>query len=175
MRNLSNSPRFVKERCYTALVRPKIEYACAVWDPHHQNHINDIEKVQKRAARFVTNNYEMESGNTKINLESLGWPTLEERRLQTKLTTFQKCRLGHIDLPTDHLAFTTRQTRHGGGGPTYQRLFSKIDAHIYSFYPHTTYLWNQLPSEVRLEDDIERFAMQIRDINLTALKQKTVA
>ena len=38
-RNLSNSPRFVKEKCYTTLVRPKLEYACAIWDPHHQVHI----------------------------------------------------------------------------------------------------------------------------------------
>ena len=171
-RNLYNSPKFVKEKCYTTLVRPKIEYACAVWDPHHQNHINNIEKVQKRAARFVTNNYKMESGNTKINLDSLGWPSLEERRLQTKLTTLQKSRLGLIDLPTDHLTLKNRQTRLGGDGPTYQRLFSKIDSHIYSFYPHTTLLWNQLPSEVRLGDNIEAFTTHIKSINLTALKQK---
>ena len=171
-RNLYNSPKFVKEKCYTTLVRPKIEYACAVWDPHHQNHINNIEKVQKRAARFVTNNYKMESGNTQINLDSLGWPSLEERRLQTKLTTMQKSRLGLIDFPTDHLTLKNRQTRLGGDGPTYQRLFSKIDSHIYSFYPHTTLLWNQLPSEVRLGDNIEAFTTHIKSINLTALKQK---
>jgi len=64
-------------------VRPKLEYACAVWDPHHQSHINDIEKIQKAAARFVTGNYVMENGNSAANLKSLGWDTLEERRLQT--------------------------------------------------------------------------------------------
>ena len=68
----------------------EIEYARAVWDPHHENHIEDIEKVQKRAARFITGNYSMETGNTRLNLDKLGWPTLEERRLQTKLITFQK-------------------------------------------------------------------------------------
>ena len=111
----------------------------------------------------------MESGNTKTNL---GWPTLEERRLQTKLTTFQKCRLGHIDLPTDHLILKKRQTRLGGDGPTYQKMFSKIDSHIYSFYPHTTSLWNQLPSHVRLNENIESFNTQIKSLDLTALKQK---
>ena len=61
-RNLSNSPSFVKKQCYTSLIRPKLEYACAVWDPHCSTHIESLEKVQKRAARFVTGNYKMESG-----------------------------------------------------------------------------------------------------------------
>ena len=68
----------------------------------------------------------MEHGNTKINLDNLGWPTLEERRLQTKLVTFQKARLNLIDIPTDHLAFKTRQTRLGGDGSIYQRLLSTL-------------------------------------------------
>ena len=171
-RNLRNSPMFIKEKCYKTLVRPKIEYACSIWDPHHQNHIDDIEKVQKRAARFVTNNYTMETGNSKLNLDKLEWPTLEERRLQTKLVTFQKCRLKEIDIPTDHLTLKTRRTRLGGDGPTYQRLFSDIDSHIYSFFPHTLLLWNYLPPEVRTSTDINYFSSQIKNINLISLKHK---
>ena len=169
-RNLQNCPQFVKKKCYTTLVRPKLDYASVVWDPHHQNHILEIEKIQKRAARFVTNNYKMEHGNTKINLDKLGWPTLEERRLQTKLVTFQKARLDLIDIPTEHLAFKTRQTRQGGDGSTYQRLFSDIDGYIYSFYPHTTLIWNSLPLNIRLCEDINIFSKEINCINLTNLK-----
>ena len=140
-RNLSNSPQFVKEKCYTSLVRPKLEYACAVWDPHHQNHIDDLEKVQKRAARFVTNNYKMETGNSQLNLDNLEWPKLQERRLENKLTIFQKARLNQIHIPTDHLNLRQTKTRQGGGGLTYDRPFSKIDAHIYYFFPQATALW----------------------------------
>ena len=46
----------------------------------------------------------MESGAHRFNLDLLGWPLLEERRLQTRLTLFQKARLNLIDIPTDHLA-----------------------------------------------------------------------
>ena len=87
-RNLPKAPINVKEICYKTFVRPKLEYACAVWDPYQKVHIENIEKIQKAAARFVTGNYKMESGNTIKNLESLGWDTLEERRLKTKLTIF---------------------------------------------------------------------------------------
>ena len=99
-----------------------------------------MEKVQKRAARFVTGNYKMETGNTSLNLDILEWPKLAERRLQTKLNLFQKARLKLIDIPTDHLDFKSRPTRQGGEGQTYQRNFSKVDSHIFSFYPHTTHL-----------------------------------
>jgi len=88
----------------------------AVWEPHHQIHIQSLEKIQKAAARYVTGNYQMETGNSQKNLESLGWETLEERRLRTKLTLFHKGKLGAFDIPTDHLILKTRQTRRGGGG-----------------------------------------------------------
>ena len=171
-RNLNNSPKHIKEKCYLALVRPRLEYAGAVWDPHFKNHREDLEKIQKRAARFVTGNYKMENGNTKLNLDILEWPTLEERRLQTKLNIFQKARLKLIDIPTDHLDFKNKTTRRGGEGQTYQRLFSNVDSHIFSFYPHTSNLWNHLPPEVRLENNIEIFTTKVKNIDLLSLKEK---
>ena len=174
-RNLSRSPQFVKEKCYTALVRPKLEYACAVWDPHHQNHIDDLEKVQKRAARFVTNNYKMETGNTQFNLDSLEWPKLQERRLENKLTLFQKARLNLVDIPTDHLNLRQTRTRQGGGGPTYDRTFSKIDAHIHSFYPQSSALWNRLPPDLRTSEDLDIFSKGIKNIDLMALNMPSYA
>ena len=86
-RNIPKAPKKVKAICYKTLVRPKLEYACPVWDPHHQVHIDNIEKVQKSAARFVTGNYKMESGNSSINLKSLGWETLEERKKACAIST----------------------------------------------------------------------------------------
>ena len=171
-RNLPKVPQHIKSNCYKTLIRPKCEYASAVWDPHHQTHIKNIEKIQKRAARFVTDNYIMESGNTKLNLETLGWDTLEERRLQTKLITFQKARLKIIDIPTNHLAIRNRQTRRGGDGPVYEREFSKIDCYIYSFYPSASQLWNLLPTDTRLTDDISKFSDDIKKTTLSTLKTR---
>jgi hypothetical protein len=33
-RNLNIGSTFVKEQAYKSLVRPSLEYACSVWDPH---------------------------------------------------------------------------------------------------------------------------------------------
>ena len=52
-RNLYNCPEQIKMQAYHSLVRPHLEYAFSVWDPHTQKNTQSIEKVQLRAARFV--------------------------------------------------------------------------------------------------------------------------
>ena len=44
-------------------MRPILEYGSSVWDPHNEGLINNLEKVQKRAGRFVTRNYTYEKGS----------------------------------------------------------------------------------------------------------------
>ena len=126
--------------------------------------------LQKRAARFATNNYCMESGNSSKNLDKLGWEPLEERRIRNKLIYFQKARLKLIDIPTEHLHFKQRQTRLGGDGPTYARFFSPIDGHRFSFFPDCQNLWNRLPSEVRTSVDLPYFTSSLEKINLTNIR-----
>ena len=67
-------------------IRPHLEYACLVWDPHTQKNIQSIEKVQRRAARFVKKCNQRTPGTITSLLEELKWPSLEQRRKQTRLT-----------------------------------------------------------------------------------------
>ena len=53
-RNLSLCPQDVKEMAYKGLVRPILEYASPVWDLHGIVVQQELEKVQNRAARFVS-------------------------------------------------------------------------------------------------------------------------
>ena len=168
-RNLSKCPPHIKNRCYTALVRPTLDYACAIWDPHNQIDIDNLEKIQKRAGRFVTGNYQMVAGNSELNRKQLGWETLEERRLHTKLTIFQKSRLKLLDIPTDHLQLKKRLTRHEDG-PCFTQSHSNVDSHKFSFYPSTTLLWNCLPSHIKACDDINIFTKEIKNCDLLSFK-----
>ena len=88
--NIGDCPTHIKSSCYGTLVRPILEYGSAIWDPHHKNDISKFEKIQKRAARFVTGNYQLEQGNTKANMQQLMWKPLEERRAVAKLNLFFK-------------------------------------------------------------------------------------
>ena len=53
-RNLKGRPPSVKERCYTALVRPLVEYASTVWSPHTAVNMNKIEQVQRPDLSITT-------------------------------------------------------------------------------------------------------------------------
>ena len=56
-RNLAACPRNVKESTNKGLVRPTLEYSSSIWDSQSVLLQDELEKVQKRAARFVTGNY----------------------------------------------------------------------------------------------------------------------
>jgi hypothetical protein len=61
---------------------PKCLIVC-IWDPYTHDNINKLEMVQRRAARYVQNNYHNTSSVTPM-IDTLGWPTLAERRLKTR-------------------------------------------------------------------------------------------
>ena len=79
-RNLHQCPQSVKAQTYDAMVRPILEYACAAWDPHVKKHKDSLEKVQKKAARFVTSCRSREPGSMTKTMCLLGWKPLEQRR-----------------------------------------------------------------------------------------------
>ena len=76
--NLSSCPQDVKESAYKGLVRPVLEYGSSVWDPSRILLQEELAKVQKRAARFVTGNYSYETGSMTGILEQLKWVSLKK-------------------------------------------------------------------------------------------------
>ena len=100
-RNLSSCPQDVKETAYKGLVRPIMEYASPVWDPHGIVAQEELENVQNRAARFVTGNYNFETGSMTSILEQLGWESLHKRRKGSKLILLFKGLNGRASISCD--------------------------------------------------------------------------
>ena len=60
-RNLCACPQEIKEAAYKGLVRPVLEQTGSVWDSSGVGFQNELEKVQNRAVRFVTGNYNLKT------------------------------------------------------------------------------------------------------------------
>ena len=52
-RNIKISSQKIKEVAYNTYVRPILEYASSVWDPHTQKNIDGIEAIQLPASRRI--------------------------------------------------------------------------------------------------------------------------
>ena len=69
----------------------------------------ELESVQKRAARFVTGNYNYETGSMTGILGQLKWESLKKRRKDNRLMLLYKGLKGKASVPTDDLIPKTRR------------------------------------------------------------------
>ena len=102
-RNLYSCPQEVKEAAYKGLVRPVLDYGSSVWDPPGVVLQEELESVQKRAARFVTGSYNYETGSMTGILGQLKWESLKKRRKDNRLILLYKGLKGKASIPTDDL------------------------------------------------------------------------
>ena len=80
----------MKEEAYKGMVRPILEYGSSVWDPHPDKLQKELERVQNRAASFVTRNYDYETGSMTGILGQLKWESLKKRRKDNRLILLYK-------------------------------------------------------------------------------------
>lgn len=78
-RNFKSGPKSFKVALYVTNARSILEYAGTVWDRHGQTLIYKLERIQNRASRFVSGNYNFDSTISRIKNE-LGWKRLQQRR-----------------------------------------------------------------------------------------------
>ena len=149
-RNIYKCPQHIKAQAYIALVRPHLEYASSVWDPFRKCHINALQMVQRKVARFVTFNYTREPGTVITILQHLGWK-------MARLTLFYKSINGEaaVSIPPYLTKPTTRTRQYHS--QRFSRLSTSTDTYKYSFIPRTISDWNNLPLEVILSPSVGSF------------------
>ena len=146
-RNLNKCSKQVKESAYLTMVRPQLEYASAVWDPYHVGDISELEKVQRRAARWVLNDYGRFS-SVSLMLDQLKWPTLQIRRKLSRLQILHKIHYQQLSLQIPHYYLPkTRPTRQ------YHHLHyilptSSTTAYQNSYFSRTINEWNRCHSDI---------------------------
>lgn len=86
-RKLKQASPDVKLKAYTMIVRPTLEYASIVWDPYRRTLINQIERIQRLAVRFIFSKYERTESVTAL-IDKANLPDLASRRKIARLKFF---------------------------------------------------------------------------------------
>ena len=145
------------------MVRPHLEYRCTVWSPHQQNQIKQVEMVQRREARFVSNRYRNTS-SVQDMLTNLNWENLATRRKKIQLTLLYKITNNLIDInPNDYLQKTNSRTR-ASHQQKYLPYSTKTDCYKHSFFPNTIPLWNRLPASVAEAPSLASFKKELSNL-----------
>ena len=153
-RNLHGCSVKTKQTAYKTLVRPTLEYASSAWDPHVGKQIDNLEKVQNKAARFVTSQYDWETSVSGLK-NTLQWRSLQERRFVARLTLWYKAihQQAAVHLPSYYplkpceptlVADTTRHSH----DQQYGAPIATIDNWKFSFFQRNIRIWNVLPAHL---------------------------
>ena len=113
------------------------------WDPQSILLRDELEKVQKRAARFITGNYICETGSMTGILKQLKWESLKKRRKDSRLIMLYKGLKGAASIPTNDIVLPIRRTRNHLC-LAFQIPIAGTDIYKSSFFPQTIRDWNSL-------------------------------
>ena len=83
-----NCPVSIKRTLYLTLVRSQITYCCQIWRPHLLRECEQLERLQRRATKFILGNYyiDYKSRLTTLNLLPLSlWMEMQDILLFVKL------------------------------------------------------------------------------------------
>ena len=152
-RNLKHCPTKLKETAYKSLVRSIVEYSATIWDPYLKKDTIQVEKIQRRAARFVCNDYRQTSSVSAM-LDKLKWQPLEQRRRSARITLLYKILTEKIAIEhKDYITFNTSSTRAGSRNKL--DVYSpQTETSRNSFFPRTVKDWNQLNFDPLQSKDI---------------------
>ena len=118
-----------------------------------------IEMVQRRAARWVSNDYSTYSRVTEM-MSDLGWRSLGNRRYDAHLLMFYKIVYGIVAIPVPSYFERPEVYTHHTHPLAYIQIHTFVCYYQYSFFPMTVVLWNRLPADLVLNPDLGSFQDQ---------------
>jgi hypothetical protein len=162
-----SAPIKCKLLLYKTLVRPLLSYASQVWFPG-KTQLKLLEGIQRRATKFILNNYDSDYKTRLINLNLL---PLSYFREICDLCLYYKCRynLCNLDLslliPSNQKTVMTRQARDRNRLAIAQ---TKTETFAKFYTKRLPNLWNNIPLDAKLllprNKDIIPFKSKLQQI-----------
>ena len=157
-RNIKTRDQSLKEKAYKTIVRPTMEYCSTVWDPYNKTHSDTLEKVQRRAARWVMGRFHNMSSPS-VMVQDLGWRDLNQRRVDSRLCMLYKISQGLIDIPIGQFF------KYNRNGVHFQTIYARTKYYEFSFFPRTVAAWNELSGDTLSAQNLAVFKQNIATID----------
>ena len=122
--------------------------------------ISQIEKVQRRAARWTISNYDYRSSVTSM-IENLGWRTLDQRRSDARLCLFYRIVYGLVAVPIPDYIQPKTWTSKNFHSMTFRQIHTHRNFYKYSFFPLAIVQWNALPELVVSLSTLDAFKEEV--------------
>ena len=139
------------------LVRPHLEYACSVCDPHLKRDIDKLEIVQSFALKICLKHWSPNTGYREL-LERAELQSLASRRQY-----FKQCQLFSM---LNGISFCVNNSNSCSSsfcenavccGLTLVQPFARTELFFNSFYPSAIRFWNSLPHEITKCETLQAF------------------
>ena len=148
-RTLRQCPQELRELAYISLVRSSAEYGAVVWDPFLKKEKQALEKIQNRAARWVSGVKCYQSASVTKLHHQLQWPTLEQRREHQRLSYMHKIMNGGVRITKEMLSLEDCDSRTWKNHRHKLKTTSGRTAELKSsFVNYSIPEWNLLPTPV---------------------------
>ena len=152
------------KQLYVSLVRPHLEYACQIWDPHLIKDKKLLEDVQKFGCKLAA--HQWDSGYQDL-LQLFELRTLEERRLHLKLGLMFKIIHNLCYFPSIPALRSTIPGLRSSHPLQFDPPFAHTNAYKFSFFPHTMSVWNSLSNECVTCTSYSSFMKQLRNTTMS--------
>ena len=146
---------------YFSLVQPIIDYACSVWGQCSNNAIDKLSRLQKRAARVVTGNFDYTSSHGEVIVRDLKWQSFQQRRDYFIATMMFKCihglapthMINELEMVCERHAYSTRNAE------SLNVVVPKPNLECFkrSFRFSGAKVWNSLPNNLQNLQSVNSF------------------
>ena len=133
---------------YCSLVRSNLEYCSVVWSPYTKRNTDKLERVQRRATKFISKSDDPND----IRFKKLNLMSLEKRRSLTDVTFLYNVLNGNIDIDIskiiDFHSEADRFSLRSKDFLTLKKKYARSNVLKCSFVHRITDQWNQLPLDI---------------------------